>query len=554
MARKIFVNQDTNTIKLIPQEIKTGIDTIILTGTTTDGKPIKMLATHVSGKKSRDTMIFTIKPPESKPLRKAIKAKTTDGKEVDLEWVPVSGPDKKTNDTLKLIIPKHDTTSKIPAVDKKKILKDFFASIEKQGQSFVINNKRDTVIWGKEGTALFVPAYSFANNTSVTIIMKEYYSYQDIISNKLSTTADGRQLVTGGMLHLTAIVDGKEVDIQPNKSIRWFMPDTSIEMKNMQIFNGVATNKKPNLSTESNRLLRESDTLQILESMESINWIPQQRFFSDKYLYTSVKVLDLRDEPYKTWSTRNGPVGKFFISKDPKMSKEELKKYFIEKKGYKRVVFRERKEYKMNIFRRTFPGIDIFPRSIYWTDADDVGDSTWMDKNAALRYNLKATDTIVSRSPGFGRFEFNIVYGVKDRQKRIDTVFSNSNMTKLAERFSVDIRNLGWINCDRFYSDPRPNINYIVQLNDTASKFYTLLVFERIKSMMTGSVAGNKIIFYNVPEGETVKVVSVGVNDNGKPVAAMQSTKISRNMLEGLKFEETTPTEFKEKAGSLDKP
>jgi len=70
--------------------------------------------------------------------------------------------------------------------------------------------------------------------------------------------------------------------------------------------------------------------------------------------------------------------------------------------------------------------------------------------------------------------------------------------------------------------------------------------------MMNGSVAGNKIIFYNVPEGESVKVVSVGVNDNGKPIAAMQSTKISRIILEGLKFEETTASDFKEKAGTLD--
>ena len=70
---------------------------------------------------------------------------------------------------------------------------------------------------------------------------------------------------------------------------------------------------------------------------------------------------------------------------------------------------------------------------------------------------------------------------------------------------------------------------------------------------MQGSVRGNKIVFKNVPEGETARVISIGMS-GGKPVVAVQSVQLSRSVLEGLKFEETTPAEFKEKAGTLDKP
>jgi hypothetical protein len=56
-----------------------------------------------------------------------------------------------------------------------------------------------------------------------------------------------------------------------------------------------------------------------------------------------------------------------------------------------------------------------------------------------------------------------------------------------------------------------------------------------------------------VPEGDSAMIISVSIKD-GKHVTAMKTVKLSRTGFEGLKFEETTPAEFKEKAGSLDKP
>ena len=54
-------------------------------------------------------------------------------------------------------------------------------------------------------------------------------------------------------------------------------------------------------------------------------------------------------------------------------------------------------------------------------------------------------------------------------KKGFDTIMSNTNLNQLAKRYSVDIRELGWINCDRFYQDNSPRIEYIVNLGDTAS-------------------------------------------------------------------------------------
>ena len=171
-----------------------------------------------------------------------------------------------------------------------------------------------------------------------------------------------------------------------------------------------------------------------------------------------------------------------------------------------------------------------------------MGDSAWIADDVAKRYRLKATDTVtyIQRSIGYKS-------GSLTKQS-----FKDINLTNLAERFSVDIRSLGWINCDRFYKDGRPKIEYYVDLKDTAANYYTLLVFDKFRSMMTGHTNGNKIIFANVPEGETAKIISVGIQ-NGKTVAAMENVQISKNLLTDLKFENTSPAIFKEDVKELDK-
>jgi len=94
----------------------------------------------------------------------------------------------------------HDTTNKKQDADKKKALQDFFADLEKESQSFVVSNKIDTVIRGKSGTVLFIPAHAFRTDEVVTITMKEFYSYEDIITNRLTTCSDNKLLVTGSLV------------------------------------------------------------------------------------------------------------------------------------------------------------------------------------------------------------------------------------------------------------------------------------------------------------------------------------------------------------------
>jgi hypothetical protein len=121
------------------------------------------------------------------------------------------------------------------------------------------------------------------------------------------------------------------------------------------------------------------------------------------------------------------------------------------------------------------------------------------------------------------------------------------NDSIILKRFGVSIRQLGWINCDRFYNDPRPKIELIVDLGDNPNRYNTLLVFDNFNSIMPPSFKqGSTIRFFNLPKGEPVRIISLGIK-NGRPVTAMKRTVISKRSAIKLNFEEINPDEYRKK-------
>ena len=455
----------------------------------------------------------------------------------------VRARNSNNNDTLILVSPAPPPADTTP-VKKGMTLDEFFSQLKKPEQQFRIDNRRDTMLTGLDGTVLFIPAGTFDTKEEVRLTMTEYYSYTDIITHQLSTCSNGAPLVTGGMIHLTASANGQELNIRPSKAIRWFVPDTAASLSQMQLFNGVTNTNQPRREL----VLKERDTMTVRNSQSMINWLPQEMSFTNTYFTTLVKVLDLRNEPYKGRSTSRGMIGKFRIAYGSKLSRDEIKQQMKERFGYHRVVVRKEEQEGYGLLFK------LTPRFLRRTRERDflppIGDSAWILPSVARTYRLTPTDTVISR--------YSIGWRIaSDRQmasekKGFDTIMSNTNLNQLAKRYSVDIRELGWINCDRFYQDNSPRIEYIVNLGDTASNYFTLLVFDDLKSMINGTVSGNRVRFSGMPLGRKARLLSIGIRD-GKPISAMQPVSIDRQVLEGLKFEETSAPAFKEQVATLDR-
>jgi|GEM_PF-6509412 len=116
---------------------------------------------------------------------------------------------------------------------------------QRMKQEFWINPNRDTLIFGANGSQLFIPAGSFvrANGQAVTdnkvkIELREALSLNDMWMQNLQTVAPGHELIeTGGMVNIQA-QDSNEEDLQlaPKASLNLRLPSDAPLNEGMQVF------------------------------------------------------------------------------------------------------------------------------------------------------------------------------------------------------------------------------------------------------------------------------------------------------------------------------
>ncbi len=132
--------------------------------------------------------------------------------------------------------------------------------IKKPPQILMIDASRDTIIVGKEGTKLNIKANSFVQKGTdkmvkgaIAIELTEYYKLLDILMANLTTTSNGEQLETGGMLNLKASSNGNQVELKQNASIEISFPYKK-KKEDMQLFSGEVNDENINWILEDDRL------------------------------------------------------------------------------------------------------------------------------------------------------------------------------------------------------------------------------------------------------------------------------------------------------------
>lgn len=382
---------------------------------------------------------------------------------------PIASNEKPKSDTLVTI---SSTTTPAPAPPKE--LNNFFAKLQKKPQQFQINNQRDTVLKGKEGTVLHIPKNSFNVNGDVIITITEFYSIEDMIMNKLSTiTTDGRQLVSGGMVYITASGSVYSDSLLPLRNgVNWRMEMPKTTDSSMQLFYG---------RTSTNNELLNTDVKWEATGQQFQQPVTTLFDTTRKGNGTGGIAIPINDSVFFTAPERKGVLNKLF----------------------------GRKTYRFT--EKTLSNPDKRPPGTY--DTIREGTPLISQKATTLQQNIKKADAVI-----------NDLYG-------------------------VNISQLGWINCDRFLGT-QLTTNFSVSL-DTPIHYRTILVFDRIKSVMPGTYwEKDRSTFYNIPVGEKVKVICVGI-DSGKTISAIKEFIVEANQKFDLTFEETDPATF---AKQLQKP
>jgi hypothetical protein len=390
------------------------------------------------------------------------------------------------------------------------LLQEFYKQLEKEEQEFNINPNRDTTLFAKEGTRLFVPANTLLIKAQlakgqVKIILREYYRYEDIIAAKLSTTSNGQNLVTGGMLHISAQQDGEIVTIAPQKAITVHMPTDNYDNR-MQLFSG-------------------QEILNSEENSSELNWLPVEPFQQPTGGHGRMpKALNLNDvEPFSV-SYGKKTIAKFYVAPNISIPVTEITARLKQRFGSYYDVIKLKRARKNRTDAYSDGGKPL------------VIDSTYRVVNKAPTPKKRTTqDTL----PNYDIIKQDSFY--------------NEQQGRLRTTYSFALTNFGWYNCDRFSNDPKPKVSCKVNLPNgaTAGNHVSLLVFTRYRSVIQGNYfREHQIQYTNVPEGEPVILITVAVTTD-KVVSNIQALTTSNKVVSNLIFEPTTPEQFKQKLQSL---
>lgn len=475
----------------------------------------------------------------------------------------ITGTDNTNKKASMPVIDPYDTDIRLTkhfVKTNQQAYEEFYASLKKKAQVFTIYGSRDTILECREGSTLHFPAGCLQTATGaavtglVRVYVQEFYSLGDIIGNKLNTVSDGVLLISGGMLNIRAMLGEEELLVKPGKTIGLQMPTQRLDPR-MQLFTGqeqpdtkiIPGSKKDHVihlrfTTEGDSLLvpeasgqNKNDAGSYLNGT-SINWSPagQQQLFPLKET-DDIRVLNLMDNPF---AVRYGKktVARFIVPVDATVSVDFVKEELVKRYGNRYDVIKVRREWNPFTWDRK-----NFNSGGDWYSSACVGDSVSMKLPMARRYNLISVEDSL-------RIE-------KERIQKRESLLRQNNLRetqrdliRLTGDYDFKLSGLGWINCDRFYNTPGPKTELVLQ-TDTGFEqtfFQSILIFDRMNSVMPGNWKNGRVYFSGLPVNEPVTAICIGAKE-GKIYLAMQHTSVSRLKNEKLHFEETSPEVFKEK-------
>ncbi|MBO9566895.1 MAG: hypothetical protein J7621_29245 [Niastella sp.] len=438
--------------------------------------------------------------------------------------LPDSKPVEITAGSLSIINSSKDASAKI---------NEFYSQLDKQANVYILDVTQESVISGKEGTRLTIPPFAFAGKKGllkeglVTIAFKEYYTYEDILAAKLTTTSGEDQLISDGMVHITAHLNGMPVDLAAGKSIRLEMPTRNFD-EQMQLYRGTRSSMKNAFVAKfmDNRMI---DTVRFMkrEADENgdIDWVAQgqQQKRSDP-LTRRIRVMNPYADPYKVEHGRKRTAW-YYVAKSCPLTNEELE-----------VKLRQHTNNYFDVIK--LKRVDVKPVANYRFQQEKLlnvaGDSVDMTFYQALYKQLLTPED-----------------SARAMEKILQEDARYEQRQELMSRYSFTITGLGWYNCDKLNNrGPRTLFAFKPGEGFEPSTMVSHLVFTKVKTVLKGSYKDNKITFGRVTKDEPVQIVCIGIKD-GKVMSCIQELTTDREEIRDLVFTETTPEQFRKKLQSL---
>lgn len=394
-------------------------------------------------------------------------------------------------------------------------LKAIYQQAEKKPQVFFVSANKDTTITCNEGTTIKIAANSFVSEKTgepvtgkVKIAVKEYYQLSDIILANLTTTSDGKILETGGMLYVTANSAGKKCTIKAGQSVEIGFPNTN-RKDGMALFYGEQDEDKIDWKLAETSKPENRETFFIVESMPEF---PGGQFALNRFIYANLR--------YPVDAMQKGIQAKVFVN------------FVIDEEG---------NVCDASVTRSVDPLLDkealrvvnSFPK---WSPGMQRGKPVRVSYTIPIGFNLNGQEL------------------VKPNEKFEQTVegddFRNVTASDV-NRYIFNTTQLGWLNCDRFYSSTRTTTEYAIPFGK-ADEITVNLVFHRFRAVIPGIIAPDRAVFNRVSLGEKVTIIAVKTVGSQLLLAAKE-TEITHDRELELNFQPVTIDRLKLEIEKLNK-
>lgn len=463
-----------------------------------------------------------------------------------------------------------------------------YSQIRPQTQTFTLKHNEAQVITTEGGTKLMVPANGFVDRKgnpvegNIQLEVIEAFDLDDFITSGLTTTSDGKLLLSGGMMNINATANGSDLELASGSEINIVMP--LMDKKDYQIFTGDLGENGINWQIDSTaqeqdylipvslNLLYPDTTFYWTEWLYNHNIANKKDSLylkSGKYENTLMATMELRDRTGfideciflmsyadngdyysgKSNYKANMTVMDLYMNNPDKPIEEldslafiELKEHFDSRnKDYNTIFEKHQQKYGYGF--------------LYWHD-DSL--NTWEEwKN----WYVALVDTYLLRLPGKGKVkviddrgvDLNspnayadlLAKGVPDSEiqeilsynikreaiieklkREKQAIEDRKKVHEIYETTAFSIKKLGWINCDRFYDDPSAAPAEIL-LSNTGTQLDFIdysLVIPKLNVRLGGYVWDNGQYAFTKKEGPYTKLpigteaVIVGVSLKGNEV------------------------------------
>ena len=400
-----------------------------------------------------------------------------------------------------------------------------------QTYSYTVSSTKSTCLLTHQGTLLMIPAQAFihANGNpvaegEVTLKIEEYYGLSDMLMAGLSTSSNHKLLATGGMINLTAMTEGQELQLAPQKEIGVGMPIRKGQFDpSMELFLG---DKDPHHSglINWNPTQRKATSLLAASGKDpSIDAISQFAIYRE----TAIKQLIKNTvRPKLNPNHRVRTIPQKPQREDIKVHLDFFQKIFPNKKRIEaqkdRIYAKQVKSYQrsLKIFRRD---------STYWT-------KYFQDSLNYVRLYKEALDSDLQN---YQNAQKEATYAAENReqdQKKMQELYekgvsSDGQLSQQTlDRYFFAVNRLGWINCDKFMNTPESQLTQIAIQDSDASEERLMLVFPHLPSILSvkSKTVQGDYLSDNIPKGMPAKLIGIKV-DQGRSMLAVKDIKVGES-------------------------